>query len=843
MRKTGRFARSSLAGARRGLRCQLCLAIGLALLVPGAWAAGIVVDGGTATSVATAANGHQTVTLAPAVGGVSNNTYQSFNVSTAGADLNNTGINARTIVNQVTSTNPSLIQGAINVLGPRANVILANPNGITVDGGSFSNSGHVVLSTGQVSFNDITLAPGQIQRNIVLTTNGGAITIGPGGLAGTLVNLDLVSKQLAVNGPVTNSYSSSIGGIRAITGSSTTTWDTSFSPSDNSHDWLIGMTSPGVQGPAYAVDITEAGGLTAGRVQLIVTDQGAGVRSSGTLNATAGDAVVLANGDITVTGGTITAANDLTMTAPGAVSLQGTPVIAGNNVSVTAGTSVVLAGGSVEAGNDTALIAAGGPMALQDTKVTAGQNLSLSATGAFSAQGSQVLAGQDVSLRAAGISLSADGNGPSTASANRNATLASSGDIASTGSTIASGNDAGISAAGAVTLHDAQVFAAHDLSLTAGGALAVQGGQTGAGHDATVQASSIAVSDDASGTATVRADNALTLKSAGDISDTGSVIQSGIVKPDGTLSGGDLTLAAGGSITNRSDATNLGILFSANGQALLSAQGDITNDNARILANGAITLTAQGDVNNVIDHTSGINDGTPVAFADEGGRFLFFQHKSSGFNVDYGTVIEADQLAYIASSAGAVSISGRNVTNSGGMIEASDGNVSIAARNVFINAAVFAGQASYSQSCFVFCHGSASSNVTPYGGSILSGGDMSIKAGTSAADIGGNVYAHGNLTVDAPLTYATGVLGYSAINQGSGFKAFFGSTWAQLIAMDIGGGFTADGLVTLTGDAMINGGYISGGQGVNGEVTTLRAPSRTPVQIGQHLGLTTWWWF
>ncbi|WP_233874118.1 two-partner secretion domain-containing protein [Paraburkholderia adhaesiva] len=820
---------------------SLCVA--LAFAMSGAHAAGIVTDGGTATSVSTAANGHQTVSIAPAVGGVSNNTYRSFNVSTAGADLNNAGINARTIVNQVTSTNPSLIQGAVNVLGARANVILANPNGITVDGGSFVNAGHVVLSTGQVRFDDLTLAPGQIQRNIVLTTNGGAITIGPGGLTGTLINLDLVSKQLAVNGPITNDYSSSTGGIRVITGSSTTTWDTGLSPSDNGHDWLIGLTSPDVQGPAYAVDITEAGGLTAGRVQLIVTDQGAGVRSAGTLNATAGDAVVQANGDVTVAGGSITAANDVTMTAAGAVSVQGTPVKAGHDVNVSAGTTIALQGGSVEAGSDTTLDALGGPMTLQDMTVTAGQDVSLTAAGAFSAAGSQVLSGEDVLLQAAGITLVTDGTGPSTISANRNAILASSGDLTSTGSTIQSGNDTAINAAGAVTLQDAQTLATQDLSLTAGGALSTQGGLIGASRDAALQAAGITVSDDASGPATVRADNALTLTSTGDISNTGSLIQAGVVQPDGTSSGGDLTLDAGGGITNRSDATNLGILFSANGQALLSTQSDITNDNARILANGAITLAAQGDVNNIIDHTGGINGGAPVAYSYEGGRFLFFQHTSSGFNVDYGTVTEPDQLAYIASSTGPVSISGHNVTNSGGLIEASDGDVTIHAQDAFTNAAVFAGQASYSQSCFIFCHGSASSNVTPYGGTIYSNQNVSITAGTSAANIGGNVIANGNITVDAPLAYATGVTGYSAIHQDRGFKAFFGSTWAQLIATDTGGGFSADGLVTLTGDALINGGYISGLQGVSGHVTTLRAPSSTPVQIGQHLGLATWWWF
>ena len=124
--------------------------------------AGIVTDGGTATTVSTAANGLQTVNIAPAISGVSQNTYSSFNVSSAGAALNNVGINARTIVNQVTSSNPSLIEGKISVTGSRANVILANPNGITVNGGSFVNTGHVALTTGQVSFDDLHIAPGEI---------------------------------------------------------------------------------------------------------------------------------------------------------------------------------------------------------------------------------------------------------------------------------------------------------------------------------------------------------------------------------------------------------------------------------------------------------------------------------------------------------------------------------------------------------------------------------------------------------------------------------------------------------------------------------------------------------
>ena len=132
----------------------------------------------------------------------------------------------------------------------------------------------------------------------------------------------------------------------------------------------------------------------------------------------------------------------------------------------------------------------------------------------------------------------------------------------------------------------------------------------------------------------------------------------------------------------------------------------------------------------------------------------------------------------------------------------------------------------------------------PYGGTIQSGADIAIPAGTVARNIGGNVFAAGNIDVNAPVTYAQGVTGYSAINQDRGFKAFFGSTWAQILATDVGGGFTANGTVSLVGSGVIDGGYITGGTGVStsGGITTVRAPASTPVQIGQHQGLTTWWW-
>ncbi|RRD86655.1 two-partner secretion domain-containing protein, partial [Conchiformibius steedae] len=55
---------------------------------------------------------------------------------------------ARVIVNQVNSANPSLLNGYIEVGGRRAEVVLANPAGIQVDGGGFINAAGATLTTG-----------------------------------------------------------------------------------------------------------------------------------------------------------------------------------------------------------------------------------------------------------------------------------------------------------------------------------------------------------------------------------------------------------------------------------------------------------------------------------------------------------------------------------------------------------------------------------------------------------------------------------------------------------------------------------------------------------------------
>ncbi|KVA06507.1 filamentous hemagglutinin N-terminal domain-containing protein [Burkholderia ubonensis] len=430
-----------------GLRVVFFCLAAAGMLPRCALAAGIVPDGGTATSVSLAPDGRQLVNLAPAVAGVSSNTYSSFNVTAAGATLNNTGINARTIVNQVTSTNPSLIQGEIAVAGPRANVVLTNPNGITVNGGSFVNTGHVALSTGNVSFNDVQIAPGVIQRNVVLDTATGAIVVGPGGLESALIGLDLIAKTIRIDGPVHNTYTSPTAGVRLLAGTSQVTLDTGLSPTDDKHEWLTrSATMNPDTASSYAIDITAAGSLTSGRVQLIVTDRGPGVRSAGPLNASLGDFLLTSNGNVELSNTKIDVAQDFSMTAQGGIALTDTQV-----------------------------------------KVNAGKAI-LATDGALTFAGSSLLASGSVKLSGAGIALNPDGAmaGSTVASSQSGVVLKSTADIVNVGSLVQgqAAIDADADSAGAVTLNAAGrilnqslprsrlgiLFGVQgDVSLTAGG--------------------------------------------------------------------------------------------------------------------------------------------------------------------------------------------------------------------------------------------------------------------------------------------------------------------------------------------------------------------------------------
>lgn len=59
------------------------------------------------------------------------------------------GGDARVIVNQVNSVDPSCLGGQVEIAGSRAELVIANPSGLDVNGASFINASRTTLVTGQ----------------------------------------------------------------------------------------------------------------------------------------------------------------------------------------------------------------------------------------------------------------------------------------------------------------------------------------------------------------------------------------------------------------------------------------------------------------------------------------------------------------------------------------------------------------------------------------------------------------------------------------------------------------------------------------------------------------------
>jgi filamentous hemagglutinin family protein len=284
----------------------------LAVLTCGPVLAQVLPDGGTPTSVATAGSGRITVKIAPPnPSGVSRNTYSDFSAPKPGIGLNNRGVDASTIVNEVTSSRRSYLYGPVEVLGSRAHVVIANPNGITVDGGRFINTGGVVLSGGRVRFE-----PGRDGLvNTVATAGSGDVTITGEGLAGTMTTLQLVAGRLKIDGPVTNAQVSPSADIALVGGRSEVVLDSGVSPLTTLRPWAK-RRSLGGSAKGIVVDITPRGSLSARRVRIAVNGRGAGVRYAGKGRASIGDFVISADGKVTARGAVIRSEKSVRVEAP-----------------------------------------------------------------------------------------------------------------------------------------------------------------------------------------------------------------------------------------------------------------------------------------------------------------------------------------------------------------------------------------------------------------------------------------------------------------------------------------------------------------------------------------------
>ena len=789
-------------------------------------AGGIAPDGTTATGVTTGATGRPSITVAPPTGGgVSYNAYRDFNVGKSGVDFLNGSARARLIVNEVSGTNPSLIEGEVAVLGPRANFILANQNGITVNGGRFINMGTLALSTGRVSFVDFQSAPGFVQRNVVLDTSIGTLAIGHEGLSGSFSGLELIAKRLTVGGRVENAFTNANARMRAVVGDSHAEFDTSISPTDNLSTF-VRYSAPAMDNPeAIAVDITPLGSLLAGRIELIVTDRGAGVRHAGGAYANVGDFIVSASGDLRVEGGRIEAARDIHIDTPRTSAASradaANEFVAGRNIEVLS-RDVSIHGGSIRAGTQTT------PGSL--TLGLSGENasgamrlggvtgpLSVIASGGIGIfgkgqpvviHGATLAAEQNIVVEGASLALSAmafnDRSNKSSLASSR-------------GSVVMDMSDG-------VTLRASEVTAAQDIRLSAA-SLALD-------HEPSGQGSTIAA-----------AHGAVTVKTTGDLVNRGGTIQGEAKSASDVASVGAVTLDVAGSFLNESPDTSFpGAIFGANGDVAIRSGGDFTNRGGRIISNKGLTIRAGGNLANLVDAPISGNGGTRTDFHGSKRELLLFSRSRSGFDVNYGSLPVPRQAAYLVAD-GDMTLAGRNVSNLGGEIYANGGSLRVLATERFANQALASGSVRFERKCLIVCKTSAAADVIVTGGLVSAAQDLAINAGIEASNIGGRVLALGDMKITAPKVLAKGITGYTTLARDRGLKAWFGDTWQQIYAADVGGSFVASrGRLTVNGTLYLDGGEAAGGIGtdVSDGTVVVRSRQRDPVVISNHLGLTSW---
>src|SRR5450830_736525 len=172
-------------------------ALGMVMFVSGPVMGQILADpnapGKQRPTVLQSANGVTQVNIqTPSAAGVSRNTYSQFDVTANGAILNNSrgnvqtqtggwvqgnpwlaGGGARVILNEVNSANPSQLRGYVEVAGQRAEVIIANPAGIQVDGGGFINASRATLTTCTPVINNGSLDAFRVQGGAVNVLGAG----------------------------------------------------------------------------------------------------------------------------------------------------------------------------------------------------------------------------------------------------------------------------------------------------------------------------------------------------------------------------------------------------------------------------------------------------------------------------------------------------------------------------------------------------------------------------------------------------------------------------------------------------------------------------------------------
>lgn len=830
------------------------------------------------TTVDRAGNGVPVVNIAtPNGAGISHNQFGEYNVGKEGLILNNgtdrltrtqlggliqnnpnlqAGREAKGIINEVTGASRSQLQGYTEVAGKAANVMVANPYGITCNGCGFINTPNVTLTTGKPQFD----ASGNLQA---LEVTKGAITVEGQGLDASKSDaLSIIARATEVNAAIhANDLTVTAGANRVGT-------DGSVRP----------IAGEGAA-PVVAVDTGALGGMYANRIRLVSSETGVGV-NLGNLTARQGDIQLDAGGKLTVTnslasgsitangagvalngshqaGGALNVASsqdmelnnstlasqgDMRLSAAGKVQTTGGGTNSAGALSVSSGQGMTLSntslvsrgaatldskatltvnGGGVSAQGGALTVTSKQGMALADATLTGQADTTLSTDGSLTQRGGSVTSKGALSVTAGkDITLANTRSGSDT-----RATLSSGGTLSSTASAVSAGENLALSGGQLVMDGQSRADATGDVRLT-GSAVSNQG-QVNAGRD-------IALSGDR-------------VSTSGQLAAKGHLdVNAGVLTNGGTVQGNDVTLK-GQTVTNSGTLQSAGNLalsvdtleqrgtLSAKGNANVTAQQTLRNSGS-LLADGAMSVTAD-----VLEQNGTLSGAT--ALTAQAGTLTSGQasRTTSQGNVQI-TATRSASLNGQTDAAGALTVSTGDLTTGQDAHLQSGQGLTLQAQNAALNGTQ-AAKGALSVTAGTLAHaGKSTGNALSFNatGDLTSGGELTAstialsgqnihQSGVAKADrmtltaperiTSSGTLVAGTLVLDAASVENSGLLQGTTLlglKTGSLTNLAGGSVYStQDLTLNVPvlsnrGLITTDGTLRLRGDTLTNQGEING---------------------------------
>ncbi len=516
-------------------------------------AVGAVITPQNGAGMDKAANGVPVVNIAtPNGAGISHNRFTDYNVGKEGLILNNAtgklnptqlggliqnnpnlkaGGEAKGIINEVTGGKRSLLQGYTEVAGKAANVMVANPYGITCDGCGFINTPHATLTTGRPVMN----ADGSLQA---LEVTEGSITINGAGLDGTRSDaVSIIARATEVNAALHAKDLTVTAGANRITA-----------------DGRVRALKGEGDVPKVAVDTGALGGMYARRIHLTSTESGVGV-NLGNLYAREGDIILNSAGKLVLKNS-----------------------LAGGNTTVT-GTNVSLSGDNKAGGNLSVTGTTG--LTLNQSRLVTDKNLVLSSSGQIVQNGGELTAGQNAMLSAQHLNQTSG-----TVNAAENVTLTTTDDTTLKGRSVA-GKTLTVSSG---SLNNGGTLVAGRDATVKTGTFSNTGAVQGNGLKVTATDLTSTGSIKSGSTLDISVRNA-TLSGDAGAKDSARVTVSGTLENRGRLVSDDVLTLSATQINNSGTLSGAKELV-ASADTLTTTEKSVTNSDGNLMLNSASSTLA-----------------------------------------------------------------------------------------------------------------------------------------------------------------------------------------------------------------------------------------------------------